>query len=105
MTGLSGNEIPEYVKGAMPSTAVQGTHAEEKQGRGSIDVTDITATSSDDGTASEITQEELDTLRRVSGKIPWSAYTIAFVELCERFSYYGTTVVCKSITLMCNSLV
>ncbi len=40
------------------------------------------------------TEHDLATLRRVSGKIPWSAYTIAFVELCERFSYYGTTAVC-----------
>lgn len=40
------------------------------------------------------TEEELATLTRVSGKIPWQAYTIAFVELCERFSYYGTTAVC-----------
>lgn len=40
------------------------------------------------------TDEELHTLRRVSGKIPWTAYTVAFVELCERFSYYGTTAVC-----------
>ena len=46
------------------------------------------------------TEEELRTLRRVSGQIPWSAYTIAFVELCERFSYYGTTAVCKSQILM-----
>ena len=43
------------------------------------------------------TEEELHSLRRVSDKIPWHAYTIAFVELCERFSFYGTTVVCKSI--------
>ncbi|KAH8590995.1 hypothetical protein B0O99DRAFT_633429 [Bisporella sp. PMI_857] len=41
------------------------------------------------------TDDELHTLRRVSDKIPWRVYTIAFVELCERFSYYGTTVVCK----------
>lgn len=41
------------------------------------------------------TTDELANLRRVSGKIPWAAYTIAFVELCERFSYYGTTAVCK----------
>lgn len=33
-------------------------------------------------------------LRRVSEPIPWSAYAIAFVELCERFSYYGTQVLC-----------
>ena len=40
------------------------------------------------------TAEEVETLRRVAGSIPWSAFTIAFVELCERFAYYGTTVVC-----------
>lgn len=39
------------------------------------------------------TEAELHTLRRVSGHIPWKAYTLAFVELVERFSYYGTTVV------------
>ena len=43
--------------------------------------------------ASLPTEEELQTLRRVSGPILWTAYTVAFVELCERFSYYGTTVV------------
>ena len=43
----------------------------------------------------EPTEEELVTLRRVSGKIPWTAYTIAFVELCERFGYYGCQVLCK----------
>jgi POT family proton-dependent oligopeptide transporter len=37
--------------------------------------------------------EELHTLRRVSDKIPFKAYTIAFVELVERMSYYGTTQV------------
>lgn len=41
------------------------------------------------------TAEETEKLRRVCGVVPWSAYTIAFVELCERFSYYGTTAVCK----------
>jgi POT family proton-dependent oligopeptide transporter len=38
------------------------------------------------------TEEELKTLRRVSGKIPWQIFTIAFVELCERFGYYGCQV-------------
>lgn len=41
----------------------------------------------------EPTEEELVTLTRVSGKIPWTAYTIALVELCERFGYYGCAVV------------
>lgn len=39
------------------------------------------------------TKEELDTLRRVKGKIHWIIYTVAFCELCERFAYYGTTQV------------
>lgn len=46
------------------------------------------------------TQDELegeDALRRVSAPIPWTVYTVAFVELCERFSYYGTQVVCMYI--------
>lgn len=41
-------------------------------------------------------EEDLCTLRRVPGKISWITYTVAFVELCERFSYYGTTAVCES---------
>ncbi|KAJ8594093.1 PTR2-domain-containing protein [Rhizopogon salebrosus TDB-379] len=39
------------------------------------------------------TEEELLTLRRVSDAIPWNAYLIALVELAERFSYYGSSVV------------
>jgi POT family proton-dependent oligopeptide transporter len=42
------------------------------------------------------TAEELhgpNKLRRVAAPIPWAVYTVAFVELCERFSYYGTQVV------------
>jgi POT family proton-dependent oligopeptide transporter len=54
-------------------------------------------TSSAEGGLPHPTEEELMTLRRVSGKIPWTAYTIALVEMCERFSYYGTTAVCMFI--------
>ncbi|KAF2023417.1 peptide transporter PTR2-A [Setomelanomma holmii] len=39
------------------------------------------------------TAEELTTLRRVPAAIPWRIYTIAFVELVERMSYYGTIAV------------
>lgn len=42
------------------------------------------------------TEEDLATLRKVPDKISWAAYTIAFIELCERFSYYGTQVICRS---------
>lgn len=39
------------------------------------------------------TEEEMHTLRHVSDKVPWEAFTVAFIELCERFSYYGCTAV------------
>jgi POT family proton-dependent oligopeptide transporter len=39
------------------------------------------------------TPEELATLRRIPDKIPLKVYTIAMVELLERFSYYGTSAV------------
>ncbi|KAI1075978.1 PTR2-domain-containing protein [Whalleya microplaca] len=39
------------------------------------------------------TKDELQTLRRVKGPISMIIYTIAFIELCERFAYYGTTAV------------
>lgn len=40
------------------------------------------------------TEEEMATLRRIAGTLPVAAYSVAFVELCERFSYYGATAVC-----------
>ena len=46
--------------------------------------------------------EDIKTLRRVSAKIPWKVYTIAFVELCERFSYYGTQILCLFLLSLFN---
>lgn len=37
----------------------------------------------------EPTEIEKETLRRVSDKLPISAWFVAVVELAERFSYYG----------------
>jgi POT family proton-dependent oligopeptide transporter len=37
----------------------------------------------------EPTDEERHTLRHVSDKLPWSAWLVAVVELCERFAFYG----------------
>jgi proton-dependent oligopeptide transporter, POT family len=97
MSALGHNES-EIVAAASVTDAQHIFAATEKElGRGSIDVGkkpsfELRATDAheDDG----VTEEDLLTLRRVSGKIPWPAYTLAFVELCERFSYYGTTIVC-----------
>ncbi|PCH37056.1 peptide transporter PTR2A [Wolfiporia cocos MD-104 SS10] len=51
---------------------------------------ELTTTEEDSSTP---TAEERNILRRIPDTIPWNAYLIAFVELAERFSYYGTTVV------------
>lgn len=37
----------------------------------------------------EPTEEERATLRHVSDKLPLSAFLVAIIELCERFTYYG----------------
>jgi len=68
--------------------------------RGSMDVSKpqqpptyvVNSSDDEDSWPDKPTEEELHTLRRVSGKIKWNIYTIAFVELCERFSYYGSAV-------------
>ncbi|KAF2741240.1 PTR2-domain-containing protein [Polyplosphaeria fusca] len=39
------------------------------------------------------TQEQMMTLERVPAHIPWKIYTIAFVELVERLSYYGCVAI------------
>lgn len=45
------------------------------------------------GASDEPTAEEIETLRRIPAHIPWKIYTIAFIELVERLSYYGTIAV------------
>lgn len=95
MSAIASNEAPIIAQAAVPAAPLAGTVTEKRLGHGSISgaVQERPASFDEDD---EVTEEELHTLRRVSGKIPWPAFTVAFVELCERFSYYGTTVVCKS---------
>lgn len=102
MSVLGGNIVDsaELAKSGVADAPLQGTTKEMNVGRGSMDVGMARADSNDNSMlkTGEVyedtpTEEELKTLRRVSGKIPWTAWTIAFVELCERFSYYGSTVV------------
>jgi proton-dependent oligopeptide transporter, POT family len=77
-----------------PDEKSRGSHVQELppiyDGKGTP--TDVRSEDSADSP----TLEELRTLRRVTDHIPWKAYTVAFIELCERFSYYGTTVVCMT---------
>jgi len=35
------------------------------------------------------TTEDFATLPKVADKLPWGAFLVAIVELCERFAYYG----------------
>ena len=36
------------------------------------------------------TKEELNTLKKVAGRIPWVAWLLCLVEFAERASYYGS---------------
>lgn len=56
---------------------------------------DASGGNDDDSSRPFPTDEEWQTLPRVAGSIPWTAWTVAFVEFVERFSYYGTSAVCK----------
>lgn len=97
MSAIATNEAPIIAQAAVPEAPLAGTVHEKRLGRGSIDAgaQEVPRLSEDIDDEDEVTEEELHTLRRVSGQIPWPAFTVAFVELCERFSYYGTTVVCE----------
>lgn len=67
-----------------------GTVDELKAGKGTMDVaTYDPAVGQLDDDVNMPSEEELNTLRRVSGHISWAAYSVAFCELAERFSYYG----------------
>jgi len=39
------------------------------------------------------TDEERKTLRKIADSVPWTAWTLCFVELAERASYYGVKAV------------
>lgn len=94
MSALGHNEAEVVSMAKVENAQFVFSPVEKELGRGSIDKGRRTSIiDADDVDEEHITQEDLQVLRRVSGKIPWQAYTIAFVELCERFSYYGSTIV------------
>lgn len=77
-----------------------GTVDELKAGKGTMDpnihgaVVDVSPglSDGDDVLDDQPTEEEMHTLRRVSGHINWAAYSVAVCELAERFSYYGSSI-------------
>lgn len=85
-------DVAELAKAEVADAALANTRKESVAGEGKMGNT-YTQSESSLGDQYNITETDLKTLRRVSGKIVWLAFTIAFVELCERFSYYGTTIV------------
>lgn len=90
------------MSGQQPITAVEPHPSEEKEISVQIGAPNGHHESDDEGAGlhKEIpTDEEMKTLRRVSDKLPWPTFSIAFVELCERFSYYGTIVVCMWLSM------
>ncbi|THX34816.1 PTR2-domain-containing protein [Aureobasidium pullulans] len=93
-TVLDANEL---AKAHVPEASMQGTAFERNAGRGSMDVGKAEPLYEVKTPETEVyddlpTEEDLKTLRRVSGKINWAAYTVAFAELAERFSYYGSSI-------------
>ena len=87
-------EGADIAKAIEPSAAIQGTERELTAGRGSIDPEKYPPhySSTDEDRDDKPTEEELRTLRRVPAKLHLPVWTIAFAELCERFSYYGSSV-------------
>lgn len=65
------------------STSMKPLAVQEKEGLGSSS----TSLAHDEG--DEPTEEERQTLRKIGDKLPWSAFLVAVIELCERFAYYG----------------
>ncbi|THV93944.1 PTR2-domain-containing protein [Aureobasidium pullulans] len=93
-TVLDANEL---AKAHVSEASMQGTAFERNAGRGSMDVGKAEPLYEVRTPETEVyndlpTEEDLKTLRRVSGKINWAAYTVAFAELAERFSYYGSSI-------------
>jgi POT family proton-dependent oligopeptide transporter len=100
MTSASGQNAVDMAMSHEPKVATPIYEVNEKKALSSAGTTESHQLATHvefeaDLEGEEPTPEELVTLRRVSGKIPWIAFTIAFVELCERFGYYGCQVLCK----------
>jgi POT family proton-dependent oligopeptide transporter len=84
-------EAPEAAMAEVKNIGVPAPLAELENS----DTGDMSSTGHTECILNTPTDEELETLRRIPARISWIAFTIAFVELCERFAYYGTTAVCK----------
>ena len=85
-------EIHESSREKVPTTKGDEVADPNKPEKGLVSTSYNMQTGDEDPTADEF--HGPNALRRISAPIPWAVYTVAFVELCERFSYYGTQVLC-----------
>lgn len=99
MSSAAGQNDIELAKAHVPSAAIQGLPEEQHAGKGHLNVEkdtaplpDYSSSVEEDDYEDKPTEEEMRTLPRVSGKLKWSVWTIAFAETCERFSYYGSSI-------------
>ncbi|KAF7925216.1 hypothetical protein BELL_1084g00020 [Botrytis elliptica] len=94
---MSGNQMEKQSQGAtsskMSDDTIAANPARPESAKERISPTaDSRVNSFEKGTdADEVepTDEEKNTLRRIGDSLPMSAWLVAIVELCERFSYYG----------------
>lgn len=105
MAGAAAQNAADLAMSHEPKIATPMFEATEKEALARASTTDSYAAApvefEADLEGEEPTPEELVTLPRVSGQIPWIIFTVAFVELCERFGYYGCQVVCKFFEVPC----
>lgn len=79
-------ETRELAKSGVADAALEGTTNEANAGKGHISI--AAYESARNSISKEVyedtpTQEELQTLRRVSGKIPWTAWTVGELSTAE----------------------
>ncbi|KAF2750346.1 MFS peptide transporter-like protein Ptr2 [Sporormia fimetaria CBS 119925] len=97
MAGAAAQNQPDLAMSHEPKVSTPLYEMDEKKALDTRRSTSASFTGpviEEDLVGEEPTEEDLATLPRISGKIPWTAFTIAFVELCERFGYYGCQVLC-----------
>jgi proton-dependent oligopeptide transporter, POT family len=95
---MPGDAMDEPVSGAQLKAAVQDQIEKDKADLHALnpkEAAELNLEHLHDELEDFPSEEDIKTLRRVSDHIPLKIFTIAFVELCERFSFYGSTVVCK----------
>ncbi|KAF7887292.1 hypothetical protein EAF00_009586 [Botryotinia globosa] len=94
---MSGNQMEKQSQGAtnskMGDDGIAANSARPESAKERISPTADSRVNSfekgNDADEEEPTDEEKQTLRRIGDSLPMSAWLVAIVELCERFSYYG----------------